>query len=361
MKKQTIRVRFFIWLAIHTFIVFFLLWLVLAGFDLYEYIEDPKNAADEIEEVLVVLGAMGLLFPISLAGAWYISRRLLRPWKSLVGQAERIGSGHLDERIGVENSSDELGRLATTLNETFDRYQNLLDRLQRFSYDASHQLRNPLAAIRTTGEVCLKHPRTEEEYRATIGGILEDTNRLSRTVDQLLMLARAASGALEECRTQVCLQDIARKMVREGQVIGELHELSVELIAPDAPLFIYGVPDLLREALSNLLDNALKFSPDGGRVEIELSQPSPDQIRLSVSDSGPGLAPEQKAIIFRPFFRSEDSGKESIGLGLAVVSDICRAHAGRFGVDDRPDGGCCFWIEFTRQGAPSVERPKAPQ
>jgi len=349
MKKQTIRIQFFIWLAIHTSIVFFLLWLTLAGYDFYEYLEDAENAAEEIEEVLVVLGAMVFLFPISLVGAWYISRRLLRPWKSLVVQADRIRGGELDERIEVENPLDEIGQLATTLNETFDGYQNLLDRLQRFSYDASHQLRNPLAAIRTTGEVCLKHPRTEEEYRATIGGILEDASRLSRTVDQLLMLARAASGALEECRTQVCLQDMARKVVRDGQVIGELRELSVELVAPHAPLLIQGVPDLLREALSNLLDNALKFSPDGGHIEIELSQPAPDLVRLTVSDSGPGLAPEQKAIIFRPFSRSEDSGKESVGLGLAVVSDICRAHAGCFGVDDRPDGGCCFWIEFPSQ------------
>lgn len=346
MKKQTIRVRFFIWLAIHTSIVFLLLWLTLAGYDLYEYIEDPTHAEEEIEEVLVVIGAMAILFPISLAGAWHLSRRLFRPWKALVAQADRIRGGELDERIEVENPVDEIGQLAATLNETFDGYQNLLDRLHRFSYDASHQLRNPLASIRTTGEVCLKYQRTEEEYRATIGGILEDTSRLSRTVDQLLMLARAASGALEGCRTQVCLQDMARKVVREGQMIGELRELSVELVAPDAPLLIQGVPDLLREALSNLLDNALKFSPDGGRIEIELSQPAPDLVRLSVSDSGPGLAPEQKAIIFRPFARSEDSGKESVGLGLAVVSDICRAHAGRFGVDERPDGGCCFWIEL---------------
>lgn len=346
MKKYTIRSRFFIWLAAHTAIIFLLIGLPLFMFDVYEAVESPEMFEEEVEEVLVVAGVMMILFPLSLLGAWRITRRMLRPWVSLVTQAERIREGQLDERIDVENPADEIGRLAATLNGTFDGYQNLLDRLHRFSYDASHQLRNPLAAIRTTGEVCLKQPRSEEEYRATIGGILEDTGRLSRTVDQLLLLARAASCALEEYRTQVCLQDIARDVVREGQAIGELRGLSVELVAGEEPLLVYGIPELLREALGNLLDNALKFSPDNGHVEVRLSQPGSDVVRLAVSDSGPGLAPEQRATIFRPFTRSKGSGKESVGLGLAVVSDICRSHDGRFGVDDRCDVGCCFWIEF---------------
>jgi signal transduction histidine kinase len=350
MKKHTIRFRFFIWLAVHTALVFLSIGLALLSFDFYEYMQDANNASDEIEEMLVVLVAMAFLFPISLAGAWYISRRLLRPWQSLVMQAERICGGQLGERIEVETPSDEIGRLAATLNATFDGYQNLLDRLQRFSYDASHQLRNPLAAIRTNGEVCLKHPRTAEEYRSVIGGILEDTARLSRTVDQLLMLARAASGALEEYQTRVCLQDVAREVVREGQSIGETRGLSVVLVAPETPLLVRGIPELLREALANLLDNALRFSPDDGLIEIGLSQPAAETVRLTVSDSGPGLAPEQKATIFRPFTRSEGSGKESTGLGLAIVADICRAHAGHFGVDDQPGGGCCFWLEFPRIG-----------
>ncbi len=139
--------------------------------------------------------------------------------------------------------------------------------------------------------------------------------------------------------------------MKEGQAIGELRGQSVELAAPAEPLFIKGVPDLLREALANLVDNALKFSPDGGRIEISLSQVDPAKARITVGDSGPGLAPEQRAIVFRPFTRSGSSGKESVGLGLAVVSDICRAHAGHFGVDERPGGGCCFWIELPQREA----------
>jgi len=346
MKKHTIRIQFFAWLAIHTIIIFSTIGLAVLSFDFYEYHKNPELLEEEVEEMLVLVGVMGILLPLSLVGAWVISRRLLRPWQSLVSQAEQISGGQLDDRIAVDNPSDEVGRLATTLNQAFDRYQDLLNRLHRFSYDASHQLRNPLAAIRTTGEVCLKLPRTEEEYRSVIGAILEDTGRLNRTVDQLLLLARAAGGALEEYRAQVCLQDVAREVVREGQAIGELRGLSVELAAPEDSLLIQGVPELLHEALANLLDNALKFSPDGGHIEIGLMQPAPETVRITVSDFGPGLSAEQRATVFRPYSRNVASGKEGVGLGLAIVADICRAHAGCFGVEDNPGGGCCFWIEF---------------
>jgi signal transduction histidine kinase len=345
MKKRTIRMRVFAWVSIHTLLNFFLIGLALFCFDLYEYVEDPSNLHEELEEMMVLSIVMAVLLPVSLAGAWIISRVLLRPWKAVMLQAERISDGRLEDRIEVANPNDEIGRLASTLNLTFDRYQNLLDRMQRFNYDASHQLRNPLAAIRTNGEVCLKQIRSEEEYRSVIGGMLEDAGRLYRTVDQLLLLARAA-GDLEECRERVDLQEIAREVVLEGQAIGELRGVLVELDAPAELLQVEVIPDLLREALANLLDNALKFSPDNGRIEVGLSAIGSGTVRITVSDSGAGLTPEQKSKIFRPFTRGKVSGGESVGLGLAIVADICQAHAARFGVDDNPDGGCCFWIEL---------------
>jgi two-component system heavy metal sensor histidine kinase CusS len=289
---------------------------------------------------------MVVLFPVSLLVAWGISRLLLKPWMSMVVQAETISAGRLDERIGIENPSDEIGRLAATLNRTFDLYQNLLDRMQRFSYDASHQLRNPLAAIRTHSEVCLKQPRSEEEYRRVIEGILESTLRLGRIVDQLLLLARAAAGSLDEYRNPLCLQDIARAIVEEGTMIGELNDVSVALRAPDEPVMVNGVADLIREAISNLVDNALKFTPKGGRIEVAVKPPASGMVRVEVSDSGAGLTPAQKATIFRPFERGTSNDQEGTGLGLAIVADVCRAHNGAFGVEDSAGRGCCFWMEF---------------
>ncbi|MDF7799370.1 ATP-binding protein [Pontiellaceae bacterium B1224] len=345
MKKRTIRLRVFAWVATHTLLNFFLIALVLLCYDFYEYWMNHGNLDDELEEILMVLVVMAILLPVSLAGAWAVSRRLLRPWRDLLLQAEHISDGQLDDRIKVVNPTDEIGRLATTLNLTFDRYQTLLDRMQRFNYDASHQLRNPLAAIRTSGEVCLKHDRSEAEYRSVIGGMLEDAGRLNRTVDQLLLLARAA-GDLEGCRERIPLGELILEGVREAEVIGELRGITIECSVPNEPVLAEVIPDLLREALANLLDNALKFSPDNGRIAVELGAANSGWIRLSVSDSGPGLSPEQKARIFRPFVRGKASERESVGLGLAIVADICQAHGARFGVDDNPDGGSCFWMEL---------------
>lgn len=347
MKKRTIGVRFFGSLAVYTIINYLLIGLALFSYDFYEYRTDPKLLPEEAEEVLVVSAVMLVLFPVSLIVAWGVSRLLLRPWKSMVVQAENISEGRLEERIGVQNPNDEIGRLAATLNRTFDQYQNLLDRMQRFNYDASHQLRNPLAAIRTNSEVCLKHTRSEEEYRSVIETILENTVRLGRTVDQLLLLARAAGSSLEGHRERVCLQDIARAVVEEGKLIGELRNLVVELRAPEEPIVIGGVSDLIREALSNLVDNALKFTPDGGRIEVVLKQDD-SRVRIDVNDSGPGLAPARKATVFRPFERDSATSKEGAGLGLAIVADVCRAHNGSFGIEDGSIGGCCFWMEYPK-------------
>ncbi len=348
--NRSIRTRFFLWLAAHTAIVFVAIGLALVSFDVVESLRNPQQANAELEEVAVVATAMLALFPLSLVGAWLVSRRLLRPWKVLVAQAERIGGGGLEGRIEVQNPRDEIGRLATTLNQAFDRYQLLLDRLQRFNYDASHQLRNPLAAIRTRGEVCLKQVRSPEEYRAVLGAILEDVERLGRTVNQLLLLARAAGGSLEEGRRTVDLAQLAREVAREGRAIGETRGLEVRLDVPEEPCLAVGVPELLREALANLLDNALKVSPDGGRIDVALLQEEEGLARLSVSDQGPGLPPDRRAAVFRPYARAGSPGKESVGLGLAIVADICRAHGGRFGVDAPPSGGGCFWIELPRSG-----------
>jgi len=346
MKNQPIRVRFFGSLAIYTIVNYLLISIALLSYDFYEYRADPSLYLEEMEEVLVVAGVMAILFPISLLVAWGISRLLLKPWKSMVAQAEAISAGRLDERIEVRNTSDEIGRLAATLNGTFDLYQNLLDRMHRFSYDASHQLRNPLAAIRMSSEVCLRHPRTEEEYRAAIEDIFDSTVRLSRTVDQLLLLARAAGGELENYLKPVCLQDIAQVIVEEGKIIGELNNVSVALLAPDEPVTVHGVADLIREALSNLVDNALKYTPEGGRIEVVIKPAGSGAVRLEVADTGAGLTPAQKATIFRPFQRGASNDREGTGLGLAIVADVCRAHGGSFGVEDRSGGGCRFWMEF---------------
>ncbi|MFN2166415.1 MAG: ATP-binding protein [Anaerolineae bacterium] len=341
-----IRTRFFGWLGLQTVLIFMAVGAVVFLFNLKEQREHPDLREEEAEEGLVVGGVMLLMLPLALGSAWIISRRLLRPWQQLVHQAERIGSGSLDERIRVPEPTDEIGRLAGSLNDAFDRYANLLDRLQRFSFDASHQLRNPLAAMRASGEVCLARPRTAEEYRTAIEDMLEDTRRLGLTVEQLLLLARSAQGALNEEREPVGLGEVVEEALVAARAVAETRDITITLREPESPVPVRVVRELVREALANLLDNALRFSPDGGEIRIDLERTDRRAARLSISDEGPGVPSTRQAELFRPFIRQPGAGRESTGLGLAIAADICRAHGGAIGVGDRPGGGARFWIEL---------------
>ena len=350
--KTSIRTRFFLWIAAQTLAVFLAIGLALYAFNLNERKEHPDMVEEEAEEFLAMAGLMALLLPLSIFTAWWVARRLMRPWQGLVTQAERIRDGQLDDRIATPNPQDEIGRLAAILNSAFDRYHQALDRLHRFSYDASHQLRNPLASIRLSGEVCLQQPRQPEEYASAIGKMLEDVTRLSRTVEQLLMLARAAGSELPAARDRVDLARLAEEVAEEARAVGESRQLRVQLQREAAALTVHGTAELLREALSNLVDNALRFSPDGGLVQIRLTRGQDGAARLEVSDEGPGVPPEHRDQLFRPFRRAAAHQGGQTGLGLALVADICRAHGGRAGVEARPGGGSIFWMEFPATGTP---------
>ncbi|MEZ5278191.1 MAG: HAMP domain-containing sensor histidine kinase [Opitutaceae bacterium] len=358
--KRSIRFRFFLWLGAQTVIIFLAIGVVVLAFNLNEQHEHPELRTEEVEESLVLFGAMILLFPLALGSAWIISRRLLVPWRRMVIQAERISAGHLEERIEVPDSRDEVGRLAHTLNTGFDRYQDLLDRLNRFSFNASHQLRNPLASIRTSGEVCLRQPRTIAEYQSVMGSMLEDAQRLNRTIEHILLLARAEPGNLEENSRDVCLLAVAKEAVDEANAAGELRNIRISLDADDKTSALRCVPDLIREALANLLDNAVRFSPENGRIHVSIATRPGNRLRVSVEDSGAGLSAKRKAMIFRPFSRNPDAGTESVGLGLSIVADICRAHSGSVGVDDRAGGGSIFWMEFPASRRPQDEASVQP-
>lgn len=347
--KRSIRKRFFGWLAMQTVLIFCAIGAVLILFNLHEQHEHPDLKEEEAEEALIVAGVMILMLPVALGCAWCISNKLLRPWQHLVTQAERIGAGHLDERIEIVESHDEIGRLATVLNTAFDRHQHLQRRMQRFNVDASHQLRNPLAAMRTTAEVCLVQERSREEYASVIEDMLEDTRRLSQVVDQLLLLAKAAQGGLKSDLRDVELIEIVQDVFQDAQAIGESKDLVVTLTVGDATPYISAVRSLIAEALTNMVDNALRLTPPGGKVEMSLAVVSDQRVRISVSDTGPGLSPERRVSLFRPV-AAEGAGSSSVGLGLAIASDICQAHDGSIGVDDRPGGGCIFWMEFPVSG-----------
>jgi two-component system OmpR family sensor kinase len=364
--NRTIQMKFFSWISLHTLVTFLIISVSVIFFNAHEvhekeehqeHSESQETSFDEAVESMTMVGLMVVLFPVCLLSAWYISRRLLLPWKKLTQQARRIGDGDLDERIKVENPDDEIGELSLTLNEAFSHHQDLLARVRRFGFDAAHQLRNPMAVIRMGSEICLNKERTPAEYQLTLQKILKSSLRLNRTIDQLLMLAHVTQTPPKSLKT-VCLQEVAQQVITEGQAFGELREIHLQMQAPEQPVRIQGAPDLLHEALANLVDNAVRYSPENSTIELEIGEVSLDHVRILLRDSGPGLSPEQKELVFQPFKQRQAESKGSVGLGLAIVADVCQIHQGRFGVEDNPGGGSIFWIELPVDASETALAPE---
>lgn len=341
--NTSLRMRYFKWLVIQTAVIFLAVIAVVTIFNVLEMREHANMVEEETEETLAVLGLQLLLVPLAVGSAWIITGKLLAPLQELVAPAERICNGHLAERINSNRPDDEIGRLARTLNAAFDRYDSALARLERFSFDAAHQLRNPLAAIRASGEIALAQTRSVEEYQAVIGRMLEDVQRLSRTVDQLLTLARLGHDDLRRQFSSVSLTAMLRELAAEAQTVCETREIALQLDLPAQELTIPGSTSLLREAVANLLDNAMRFTPAGGVVTMQLQPPREGHAMLLVQDTGPGIPSEFQSRLFKPFHKTAGSLADGTGLGLAIVAEIVHLHRGTIELS-QSDGGCRFKI-----------------
>jgi heavy metal sensor kinase len=296
-----------------------------------------------------LLMILALALPIALAlaavGGYVMAGRLLKPVAAMAQKADKIGAENLSERLPVENPEDEFGKLAGVFNRTLTRLQDAFERLQSFTADASHELRTPLTAIQSVGEVALQENLDAEAYRDRIGSMLEEATRLTRLVESLLLLTRADSGRLLLNRKEQNVTAIVEKAVDDMRVMAEEkgQGLTADLIG-DVQAKID--EDTLRRALVNILDNAIKYTPQGGAIAVRLTDRATG-IFIEVSDSGPGIAAEHREKIFDRFYRvgqdrSRDAG--GAGLGLAIAKWAVEANGGRLEVENRTPHGSTFRI-----------------
>lgn len=344
--KATLRAKFMLWLVLQTLLVYATISIPLYLFNLHERREHPTQVEEEREEFFIMLGLMAATLPVVTVAAWLVSRQLLRPLQAILEAAESIRQGDLDRRLEAPVKHDEIGRLARTLNDAFDNYQRALQRLDRFSMDAAHQLRNPLAAMRTNAEICLQKHRATAEYQDTLGQILEDLSRLNHTVNQLLMLARLSRGDLGELCEELDFRQLVQAVVEPMEAAFVEKRIRLELRLPERPLPMRGVPRLLEQAIANLLDNALRMTPEDSAVEVLVETRAPGQAVLAVSDSGPGLPETMREVAVDQFGKTIGHGKEGAGLGLAIAADVARAHQGKITASNSPLGGARFEIEL---------------
>jgi heavy metal sensor kinase len=300
----------------------------------------------------VLLAGVPFAAGLALAGGYFLAGRVLRPVGAMADQARRISAESLAERLPVANPHDEFGRLATVFNETLARVQDSFERLRRFTADASHELRTPLTAMRSVGEVAIQRTLEPAACRDVLGSMLEEVDRLTRLVDSLLLLTRADSGRLQPAREPVDAAALAASVVEQLRVLAEEKQQSLVLRAP-APVRVACDPTLLRQALANLVHNAIKYTPGRGAVSVVVSATPAGEAVIEVRDDGPGIPAPHRERIFERFYRvdagrSRDEG--GVGLGLAIARWAVEANGGRVELASEEGRGSVFRIVLPAGG-----------
>lgn len=324
--------------------------------------QSEERVREELREVLVVL-VLGLPLVVLLAGAggYLLARRALSPIDHLASEAQRITADRLHERLKVPNESDEIGRLTAVINQTIGRLESSFDQLRRFTADSSHELRTPLAVVRGLGEAAVAERRSPAEYEEAIGSMLEEVDRMSGLVDTLLRLARGDAGTIRLSREDLDLGQLVREV---ALALGILAEERNQAIAFDIAEGIKVSVDrlVLREALSNVIDNAIKYGPRGSSITVRVQREGPGAL-IAVSDNGPGVPVELRERVFDRFFRVDASRTRhagGAGLGLAIAKWAVEVHDGRISVHEPLTGGAEFRIVLStvEDGSPASNRPE---
>ena len=292
-----------------------------------------------------------LIFPvsvaISLAVGYLIAGRVLAPITAITRKAEEIGAENLSERLPVADADDELGRLATVFNQAFGRIEDSFGRLRRFTADASHELRTPLTAIRSIGETALHDPTGTGPCHETIGSILEETDRLVQLVEALLQLSRADAGEVELRREPLDLAALAAETIDLLSVLAEEKEQRLTLEVRARPVITVDRTSA-RQALVNLLDNAIKYTPTGSTIRLTVVE-SGGEAMVEIADSGPGIPKEELERIFDRFYRVDTGrsrGLGGTGLGLSIAKWAVEINGGRIEAESELNRGSVFRVIF---------------
>ena len=284
--------------------------------------------------VQFAIGAPVALALTSLAG-WAVAGAALRPVERIRAEAAAISASEPHRRLPVPQTRDELTRLATTLNEMLTRLQDSLARERRLVDDASHELRTPLAVLKGELDLALSRSRSPQELEAAVRRASAEADRLARLAEDLLVLARTEGGRLPLRRTEVSLAGLVSETRRGLEPRAKAAGVSLQVAVPDEQVRVD--PVRLRQALENLVDNALRHTPPGGRVTVRAER-TDDHVTLRVEDSGRGFPHDLLERVFEPFAR-DDAGGSGAGLGLAIVRTVAEAHGGTATAENVPGGG----------------------
>ena len=313
-----------------------------------ESLQEVEEPARRVRALLLLVGPVALA-ATALVG-WWLARKALLPVARMTSEAEAIDVDRLHERIAMPRAADELGRLAVTLNAMLDRLEAGVIEKRRLVADASHELRSPLAVMRAELDVTLRGDELPDEAREVLESAREEVDSMTRTVDNLLTLAQVDEGRLAILRTRVEL--LAASEAAERPLRPLAADKAIRLEVDGEPCEAQADPQRLHQALTNLIENAIKFTPRGGEVRI-VTWSSEQEVGVTVADDGPGIPEDARARVFDRFYRVDRARGRDVGgsgLGLAICREIATAHGGRVWFESREGGGSAFSLALPRDG-----------
>lgn len=346
---MTLRTRFFLLLMGFMLFCFALNYSAdLVHEILVERMPGNNPESGMFSEFIIFLVANLALMPAVLALGWWLARRMTAPVAEAGEIAARIADGQLGERVPVPAGPTELTHLAQALNRAFDRYAEDLQRIQKFSAQAAHQLRTPLAALQTQVEVTLTRPRTAQAYQESLQVVLERLQDWSRSVERMLALAELEATQWSNRFKPVDMQGLLHRVLDSLAVLAE--EKGVVLAAPEGvPAWVLGDETLLEQMAANLLDNAIRYTPGGGRVSLN-AQIHARTVAVSIRDSGPGMAEDKRQRALDRLERPHHMEAAGGGMGLAIATEIIRIHKGHLAINRNEPHGT--WMEIVFPAAP---------
>jgi heavy metal sensor kinase len=290
-----------------------------------------------------------LVLLLASAGGYFLARKSLAPIASMNSQTQRISVESLSQRLDVTSPRDELGRLATTINDLLARLESSFNEQQRFIADASHELRTPLAVLRGETEVALAKQRNADEYQQSLSLIQEEAERLSRIVEDLFILARQPIDAPATLmRERVSLNEAIKDCARAAQVLATRKGVRLTMESNSSSIDLNGDKELITRMILNLLDNAVKYTPAGGEISLALSRQN-GNAEIVVRDTGIGIAETDRQRVFDRFYRVDKARSRALGgagLGLSIVRWIVEIHGGDIHIDSAPGLGSTFTVEL---------------
>lgn len=306
--------------------------------------------------LITLLPAVMLAAP--LGGSW-LSRRALKPVDDLTAAARSVSLESLSRRLFVPQTGDEIQRLAETLNALLSRLDAALQRLSQFTANAAHELRTPVAVIRTTAELAARRDRPGESYRQALMQVMSEAEGMTKLLDDLLLLARNDSAVVEMPKQAFDLANTVKEACGQMSPLALTRRIQLECLAGAKSILVTGNEAAIRQLAVVLLDNAIKYSPQGGEVQVSIKD-NEETIQLEVADSGPGIRDEDRPHIFERFYRSPQvqyANPSGSGLGLALAASIAKMHATEVEVARSRLGGSLFSINLQKASAPVAVEP----